>query len=104
MDFCFPSGFLGSLFKWPLPLSYSVLVSTKSPSVWYCIWKWENLGLSAAGKLCVHFCGDNCVFESWIGDIILDMVQPHSDMGEHRTLGGVFWNLLISVACHSNGP
>lgn len=34
MDFCFPSGFLGSLFKWPLPLSYSVLVSTKSPSVW----------------------------------------------------------------------
>jgi hypothetical protein len=31
-------------------------------------------------------------------------VQPHSDMGQHRTLGGVFWNLLISVACCSNGP
>lgn len=34
MDFSFPLGFLGSLFKWPLPLIHSILVSTKSPPAW----------------------------------------------------------------------
>ncbi|OBS81710.1 hypothetical protein A6R68_24300 [Neotoma lepida] len=84
MDSCFPSGFLGSLSEWPLPLSHSLLAPTQSPSVWHSVWKWENLRLPASGKLRLYF-------------------QPHCHLGQHRTLGGVLWNLLISVACHSHG-
>lgn len=31
-------------------------------------------------------------------------VQPHSNLGQHRALGGVFWDLLITVACRPDGP
>lgn len=41
---------------------------------------------------------------AWLTQISFLTVQPHCHLGQHRAVGGVLWNLLISVAFRSHGP
>lgn len=43
---------------------------------------------------CVLVCGDNCVFESWIGDIVLDMGKSVSNLN-------LKMSRLLMCYCHS---
>jgi hypothetical protein len=53
------------------------------------------------------------MFQLWlcarlVGSVLTQIsfpaVQPHRHLGQHRALGGVLRDLLISVACRAHGP
>lgn len=53
----------------------------------YCIYFKNNI------FPCILVCGDNCVFESWIGDIILDMGKSIANLNQEMSR-------LLMCYCH----